>query len=515
MMTATMSHNLNKQDTPPLRQRLVAGGLAGLVAGLFCALAVNQVDPLLINLLTSIGLGLIFGAWFGPTIRTAGAGLVGGQALGLLWWLFGTLTLLPLLQGEGMAWLATDVERLFTTLVMQWVGLGALLGLLYYGILLWLLRRDPSPAPAPPVSAPKRRPRGQAIAPPLVQSLIIGGFSGVVGSWVFAWGVDRNAFYPIVAQLVGAESMMVGRLLHYGIGLVIGVSFGLLFQRDADRPGVGLLWGINYGLLWWIIGPLTLMPWLLGNWQPADWSLATAQRFVPSLIAHLLYGALVGYLVGLAGQLWEVLFVASDPLNRTREGAGVQSVQAILMGTAGGVVGGLLFTVVMAGVGALPRVAQLVGAQSSLVGLLVHLVISVLIGIGYGLLLQKQAQSYGAGLAWGMLYGFFWWVWGALTLFPLLLRQPPDWTLATVAGAYPSLIGHLLYGAGLGLFFHYLSQRYAILPGNGSAPQSAHPAATSRVASGVGTAALWAVTLALAVLLPLLLSAQQAGGSGY
>jgi len=175
----------------------------------------------------------------------------------------------------------------------------------------------------------------------------------------------------------------------------------------------------------------------------------------------------------------------------------------------------LLFTIVMVGVGALPTIAQLVGTRSLIAGFVVHLLISIIIGISYGLLFQNQVNNYGAGLAWGMLYGVFWWAWGALTLFPLLLRQAPVWSLATVAGAYPSLIGHLLYGAGLGLFFHYLTQRYAITPrGRHAHPASATANADPAVADA-STAALWAVTLTLAILLPLLLSANQTGGGSY
>jgi uncharacterized membrane protein YagU involved in acid resistance len=490
---------------PNLRQRLLAGLLAGLVAGLFCSLAVNQPSDLVTTLIVGLLLGAGFGLWLGPTIQTAGASLVWGQALGLFWWLFGSLTLLPLLRGGEMFWQVDGVKVIFAELLMNWGGLGALLGLLYFGFVEWLPWGDPPTGAEPVGVALTRVPSGQAVVPPLVQSLIIGGFSGLVGSWVFAWGVDRASFYPLVAQLVRADSLRVGQTLHYLIGVVIGVTFGLLFQRNAQRPGIGLMWGINYGLLWWLIGPLTLMPWLLGFWQSADWSLAAAQNLGPSLVAHLLYGALVGYLSGLANQLWEVLFVASDPLNRSREGGGVYGARGLLMGTAAGVVGGLVFTVVMLGTGALPAIAQLVGARSVFAGLIVHLVISVIVGVSYGLLFQRQMDGYGAGLAWGMLYGFFWWVLGTLTLYPLLLRQAPDWSLATMIGFYPSLIGHLLYGAGLGLFFQYLSQRYTRTTSRGRALHQ--PAEDGPAITDTGAAALWIVTLTLGIILPLLLSA--------
>ena len=337
---------------------------------------------------------------------------------------------------------------------------------------------------------------------------LIGGFGGLVGSWVFAWGIDRGSFYPLVANIIGAESMMLGRLLHYGLGITIGVSFGAIFRRNLRSPGVGMIWGMNYGMIWWILGPLTLMP-LLGFGRQPEWTLAAAQSVFPSFISHILYGAVVGYITGLLERFWQLLFVDSDPLNRIYEGAGAQSVRNLLMGTAGGVLGGLIFSLVMVSVNALPQVAALVGAESAGIGFFVHLVISIAIGVSYGFLFQKQSISYGSGLAWGMIYGFLWWILGSLTFYAILLRQPPDWSLAAVTAQYPSLIGHLLYGAGLGLFFQYLSQRYGPIPyevryRNRELPP---PVFVHQRQIGTPAPALWSVTLVLGVVLPLLLGA--------
>lgn len=493
-----------------LRQRLLAGLGAGVLAGLFCVIALASPQAsgwiaIAWTLATMMGVGVCFGAWFGPHVQTAGAGLAWGQVLGVVWWLLGPLTLLPLLRGEPLRWTAQAADSYFTGLLTQWVVAGALLGLLYFALVQWLRRRHRSAVLEATAPDKRRQPIGQAVVPPLVQMLLIGLFSGLLGSWVFAWGIDRAAFYPLVAQLVGFESMTVGRLLHYTIGAVIGLTFCLLFQRDVHQPGVGLLWGMNYGLLWWVVGPLTLMPWLLGIWQRADWSLATAQRFVPSLVSHLLYGALVGFLCGMAGKAWRVFFVASDPIQRTAEGAGVRGVRNILMGIAGGVSGGLLFTIVMVSTGALPAIGRLIGVSSGPAGFIVHLVISMIIGISFGLLFHSRIDTYGAGLAWGVNYGLLWWVLGTLTLYPILLRQPPDWSLFVIAGAYPSLIGHLFYGVGLGLFFSYLKQRYTILPPATLSTRQRLTQAPDQV-SAVG-AALWSVTLILGLLLVLLLSA--------
>jgi hypothetical protein len=179
------------------------------------------------------------------------------------------------------------------------------------------------------------------------------------------------------------------------------------------------------------------------------------------------------------------------------------------MGQAGGVVGGLLFTIVMVGIGALPQVASLVGANSAIAGFIVHLIIAVIVGSSYGLLFEREASSDGSGLAWGMMYGLLWWLVGALTLFPILLRQPVDWSLPMVASLYPALVGHLLYGAGLGLFFEILARRYDTLSGRTRPGMQGTPltmALTRQGTAGTSAPALWAVTLVLGVVIPLLLS---------
>ena len=46
-----------------------------------------------------------------------------------------------------------------------------------------------------------------------------------------------------------------------------------------------------------------------------------------------------------------------------------------------------------------------------------------------------------------------WWILGALTLMPILLGSKPQWTASAAAEAFPVLIGHLGYGASLGVVF--------------------------------------------------------------
>lgn len=67
------------------------------------------------------------------------------------------------------------------------------------------------------------------------------------------------------------------------------MSYGVLFRHEAPDFGSGIAWGMLYGLAWWFIGPLTLMPILLGD--PFVWTAGATGQLLPSLIGYLIYGA--------------------------------------------------------------------------------------------------------------------------------------------------------------------------------------------------------------------------------
>ena len=115
-----------------------------------------------------------------------------------------------------------------------------------------------------------------------------------------------------------------------------------------------------------------------------------------------------------------------------------------------GLVGGLLFTAVLLSVDGLPEIAALAGGGSSIAGLMVHLLIAILIGASFAVLFRREIVDGASSLAWGLCYGAAWWFIGGLTLLPWMLGDQAQWTAAGVADRFPSLVGHLLYGAGLG-----------------------------------------------------------------
>ncbi len=123
--------------------------------------------------------------------------------------------------------------------------------------------------------------------------------------------------------------------------------------------------------------------------------------------------------------------------------------QRAVAGAVGGIAGGIVFGILMAMMGMLPVIASMVGSDSAVVGLGVHLMISV--GIGLGLTVpfaNRLLTGYGRAAVVGLVYGAIWWVLGPLLIMPAMMGMP---LLALDGGAWMSLMGHLIYGIILGL----------------------------------------------------------------
>jgi len=140
-------------------------------------------------------------------------------------------------------------------------------------------------------------------------------------------------------------------------------------------------------------------------------------------------------------------------------------------GIAAGLLGGLVFGIMMQMMNAptpeggqmpmMVMVAKVVRSDSMTAGWIYHLFNSAVIGGIFGWLLGNRSQRIGAGLGWGALYGFVWWILGALILMPLFLGMPafaPLMMAPMRPVAMGSLMGHLIYGIILGGGFAILKQ---------------------------------------------------------
>jgi uncharacterized membrane protein YagU involved in acid resistance len=461
--------------------------VCGLVAGCLGGAVIWTLG--LASLVTGVGLGGLYGLLFALLVArravSPGAGLLWGLGYALLLWLAGPAGLFPLLGGaaEAPAMGMLDTARAhFPELVAYLLLFGLPLGLAL-GILGSL------------------RPPPGRVRFSWPRALLVGGVAGIVGGWAFGRWMAQVGFFPLIAGLVNSDSAMVGMTLHFVIAIFIGASFGVLFQRDVRGFGSSLGWGMAYGFLWWFLGPLTLLPLLGGN--TPDWSYEQGGALFGSLVGHVIYGLLVGLVYAVLDRLWRGFFYDSDPIEREVEGPGARTLRSLGWGALASLAGGLLFSLVMVATGVLPMIANLVGGSSPVLGFVVHMGISTLIGMSYGLLFSYEAPDAGSSVVWGMLYGLVWWFVGHLTLLPVLLGGPFVWTTEAAAAGLPSLIGHLIYGAALALLFLLLERRHA--GWLRLDPRIAAREARRQRPVGTPAPALWLFVLGLGVMLPVML----------
>lgn len=149
------------------------------------------------------------------------------------------------------------------------------------------------------------------------------------------------------------------------------------------------------------------------------------------------------------------------------------NVKHFQQGAYAGVAGGVVFGILMAMMGMLPMIGQMVGHPSVITGFLVHLAISALIGASFAGLFHPLIRATRDGLGYGLLYAGVWWVLGPLTLMPLLLGMAVNWNASAVVAMLPSLVGHLVYGGVLGVAYVWLKK-----PENSTEQATRHSAQT-------------------------------------
>lgn len=480
--TTIMRLNSNTRALSPRATEILLGLSIGAVGGALQGLLLPG------SLAQSIVCGLLFGGafalFFAKRTTSSGAGLIWGLAFAVLVWIVFPAGLVPLLaRTADPGAMLNDARERFPQLVSFLICLGMPVGL---ALGFWAEFRGGV--------ANARFSWGRAI--------IAGGLAGTLGGLIFGHWVSSGDYFPLLA---GYGTLNLSRvtiiLLHFGMALLIGVTFGLLFQRDVRGYGSSMGWGLGYAIFWWFLGQLTLLP--LAAHKPIDWSADQASFVFGSLVGHILYGLILGVAYATFDRFWVRLFIQSDPLNREVGGFGVHVLRSLGWGTFAGLVGGIVASPVLLATHALPKIVGLDTSLSGSRGLLLHLLVSAAIGMTYGLLFRNEASNFGLGIAWGWLFGLIWWFVGPMTILPLLLTGVCDWSTDAASALLPSLMGHLIYGATTAFVFLSMERRYIrvlLLD-----PRVAAREARKVRPVGTPAPALWLFALALGVILPILL----------
>lgn len=102
-----------------------------------------------------------------------------------------------------------------------------------------------------------------------------------------------------IGSLVGAPGL--GWLVHLVFSAIIGAGFGLFFGRWVTASwGQAAGLGMGYGLIWWILGPLLIMPMWMGMGPMLSHALDVSNLL--SLMGHLVFGLVTGLVYRLASR---------------------------------------------------------------------------------------------------------------------------------------------------------------------------------------------------------------------
>ena len=126
------------------------------------------------------------------------------------------------------------------------------------------------------------------------RELKLGAYGGLAGGLLFGAMMGMMGMLPMIGSMVGQPTAGVGFIVHMVNSVIIGAGFAVLLGRFVSGTSSGVGLGLAYGGVWWILGPLTLMPLLMGMGFGVNWNVAAATAMVPSLVGHLMYGGVLG-----------------------------------------------------------------------------------------------------------------------------------------------------------------------------------------------------------------------------
>jgi len=88
-----------------------------------------------------------------------------------------------------------------------------------------------------------------------------------------------------MVETIGKPSTLVSKT-------AAGAAGGLIFGDASRTFGRAALWGGAYGIVWWVLGPLVIMPLMMG--MGLQFANALSGPMLMSLMGHLVYGVVAG-----------------------------------------------------------------------------------------------------------------------------------------------------------------------------------------------------------------------------
>ncbi len=149
------------------------------------------------------------------------------------------------------------------------------------------------------------------------REVLFGALAGLLAGVVFALAMQAEQMRVEVTGLAGVSTSGAGLVVHLVLATLIGAVVGMQYRHEPGSYAAQITLGVTFGLLGWILGPLTIRP--LAEGQIPDWSIAVASAGFPSLMGHMLYGALTIGGLYLAADRWGGGAVLARPSERAAD----------------------------------------------------------------------------------------------------------------------------------------------------------------------------------------------------
>ncbi|TFB24059.1 hypothetical protein E3U55_04405 [Filobacillus milosensis] len=122
--------------------------------------------------------------------------------------------------------------------------------------------------------------------------IVTGIVGGIIGGVIFGVMMQVMGRIEMIASMMGSQSLLVGWIIHLMISIIFGIGFVLL--TTVTKLNLILL-TILYGALIWIIGPLIIMPMMMG--VGTNLANAFSSDQLMSLMTHIFFTAIVALVV--------------------------------------------------------------------------------------------------------------------------------------------------------------------------------------------------------------------------
>ncbi|MBH0320534.1 hypothetical protein [Bacillus cereus] len=114
-----------------------------------------------------------------------------------------------------------------------------------------------------------------------------GIIGGIIGGIIFGIIMQMMGKIAMIAGMMGSSSLLSGWIIHMMISIIFGITFGLLTSVIKNRLVLTIVFGVGI----WIVGPLVIMPIMMG--MRTNLLNAFAPQQLMSLGTHLFFSIII------------------------------------------------------------------------------------------------------------------------------------------------------------------------------------------------------------------------------